>query len=66
MTIPDFQNMRFGAGMVVIYKEHLYDIYAVDFEENLIQIGAAFSEDGFWVRCENCEIKKPFIQNEKV
>lgn len=65
MTIEEFNNTRFKFGMKAEYKNNVYDIISVDFEENLIGLDNGIIEcngcgtertDVMWVRCENCKI----------
>ena len=58
MTIEEFNNTRFGAGMKCIrnselYAGRVYLIGSVDFYECLLEIYEGGSEDSDWVRCEN-------------
>jgi hypothetical protein len=55
MTIEEFNNTRFGAGDSVIYKNELWPIVAVEFEEALFAITVAVADQMNWVRCENCQ-----------
>lgn len=60
MTIQQFNNTRFGNGMKVIYKNEIFPIVAVDFEEALFAIpnirGIETDSETTWVRCENVEL----------
>lgn len=65
MTIEEFSQTGFYAGMKVRYKGEIRDLIPVDFEENLIGIESGEIEceecghvetDIQWVRCENCDL----------
>jgi len=60
MTIEQFNKTRFGNGMKVIYKNEIFPIVAVDFEEALFAIpnsrGIETDSDNTWVRCENVSL----------
>lgn len=65
MTIEEFSQTRFHAGMKVRYKGEIRDLVSVDFEENLIGIESeeieceecGHVEIGIqMVRCENCDL----------
>jgi len=58
MTIQEFNDMRFGAGMQVQYRGKVYPIESIDFQEQLIAICETGIEDEefSWKRCENCEL----------
>lgn len=67
MTIQEFSNTRFCAGMKVEYQGEIRNLVSVDFEESLIGIEFGereceecghISSDIYWVRCENCNIIK--------
>lgn len=61
MTIEEFDNYRFGAGMKVKYKHCVYDVVTVNFGERLFGLGDDSCEDDedlTWVRCENAEVIK--------
>lgn len=61
MEISEFNNTRFGAGDSVLYKNEIWPIVAVDFEESLFAIPnergitVEVSDQMTWVRCENCK-----------
>jgi hypothetical protein len=68
MTIDDFNMQKFKAGNKAKYKDLIYDIVSVDFEEKLVglsDINFFAQQEGDedlpvnWVRCENIE----FIEN---
>lgn len=65
MTKEEFLRTRFAKGMRVKYRESIYDVVSVDFEECLIGMDAGTQECGCcgeetvavsWVRCENCDL----------
>lgn len=56
MTIEEFNNTRFGAGMKAKYKGEVYTIGSVDFEEKLVGIYMPEDLETTWVRCENISI----------
>ncbi len=64
MTKDEFYNTRFVADSKCIYKGIVWNVVAVDFEEELIAIP---NEEGItvevadqmqWIRCENAEMLK--------
>jgi len=61
MSIEEFNNTRFGAGDSVIYKNELWPIVAVEFEEALFAIPnergitVAVADQMDWVRCQSCQ-----------
>ena len=64
MTKEEFYKTRFGAGSKCFYKGVVWNVVAVDFEEELIAIP---NEEGItvevadqmqWIRCENAEMIK--------
>lgn len=56
MTIEEFDNFKFHAGMVVKYQERLYAVASVDFEERLMGLDDPEIQDVRWKRCENCTL----------
>lgn len=65
MTKEEFLRTRFAKGMRVKYRESIYDVVSVDFEECLIGMDAGTQECGCcgeetvavsWARCENCDL----------
>lgn len=52
MTIQEFNNTKWGAGMRCIYDGQEHKITSVDFTESLIEIQDIL-EQRTWVRCEN-------------
>lgn len=61
MTREEFAKHRFSAATTVRYQGKVYEVYSVDFEEDLIAIDE-YGTDGeilAWKRCENCEIVNP-------
>lgn len=65
MTIQEFDNTRFCAGMRVEYRGKEYVIMSVDFQERTIGIvwDEIENDETFdvdyeirWVRCENCKL----------
>ena len=67
MTIKQFEQQKFGAGMQCKYDGATWDIASVDFQESLIGIHPPSKnevdtdEEISWVRCENVEL----IEGEK-
>lgn len=69
MTIEQFNNTRWGAGMRVHcnpmgiqYESYVADVVSVDFDQCLIGVmrnPESDDEDIRWYRCENCEIVNP-------
>lgn len=61
MTIQEFNETRFGAGDLVNYKNEIWPIIEVDFEEALFGIPnergikVECADQITWVRCENCQ-----------
>lgn len=59
MTQEEFNQTSFGNGDRAIYKNKVYPVASVDFEENLIgllmNISGGEEGDISWVRCENVE-----------
>lgn len=51
MTIEDFSNTKFSAGMTCSYRDTKYKIVSVNFLESLIAL--KLGSDEMWVRCEN-------------
>lgn len=58
MTIEEFNNTSWGAGMKIRYCKDIYEVGSVDFEEKLIGYITEIDECYSWARCENCEIVK--------
>ena len=60
MTIEEFNKIKFGAGMKAKYKDYIYGIVSVNFEESLLGLADDDvhddDDDLIWVRCENAEI----------
>lgn len=66
MTIEEFNQTRFSAGMTIHHAltDKIYHVVSVDFAEKLIGIPVREffvgcdedDEDIYWMRCENCEI----------
>lgn len=57
MTVEEFNQRRYGAGMKCLYKGQELDIVSVDFEEALIGLEIEGDDENInWVRCENVEI----------
>lgn len=57
MTLKEFNNTQFGAGMRCIYKGQTRDIGGVEFEEQLLGlVNECDDEERDWVRCENIEL----------
>lgn len=66
MTIEQFNNTRWGAGMRVHcnpmgmrYEPYVADVAGVDFDQSLIGVKKDLeseTEELSWFRCENCEI----------
>ena len=57
MTLQQFNNTRFGAGMRCIYKGQTRDIGSVEFEEKLLGLVNEWDDEELnWVRCENIEL----------
>lgn len=61
MTITEFEQTGFSANTKITYKDKIYEVIMVDFEENLIAIDEFPDDDDeykqfSWKRCENCEI----------
>ena len=72
MTREEFNKTRFGAGMSCVYKENIYSISIVNFEEGLFALDDGFSEsddmeDLTWVRCESVDLVnvQKFANKEK-
>lgn len=69
MTIEQFNNTRWGAGIRVLckpmgvqYEPYEADVVSVDFDQCLIGVmknPESEDEDIRWLRCENCEIINP-------
>jgi len=66
MTIEEFNNMRFCAGMKALVHSKMIgdfeaDIATVDFDQALIGIRIGDDEDDqfSWYRCENCDLVEP-------
>ena len=58
MTTAEFKKQSFANGDRVIYKEKVYPIAQIDFEEQLFGIIGEISnspEEITWKRCDNCE-----------
>lgn len=55
MTLSEFENTAFGAGMKAIYRSHTYRITACNFVEYLFELTDE-ENDNIWVRCENIEL----------
>lgn len=57
MNKQEFKNTSFGVNIRIEYKEKIYRIASINFEEDLIGLD---EEDDIinWVRCENCKIVK--------
>lgn len=58
MTTEQFDELKFGAGDKVLFKDgNVYDIATIDFEERLfgllMNISGGEPDDISWVRCEN-------------
>lgn len=57
MSKEEFENFRFGVGNEFLYKEQVYKLISVDFEEGLIGLEQEESISPiFWVRYENCKV----------
>ena len=57
MTIDQFNNTRFGAGLKASYNGTIYNLQGIDFTECLFELKhPGWPDDAFWVRCENAEI----------
>ncbi len=67
MTIQEFDNTAFHAGMeVIIHSRRLgtiqREIATVDFDQALIGVRREYDDDDEqfdWYRCENCDIVVP-------
>lgn len=55
MTLNEFENTAFGAGMKAVYISDVYAISAVNFQEFLIELRDD-DDQCIWVRCENIEL----------
>lgn len=72
MTIEQFNNTRWGAGMKVHckpmgvkYEPYVADVVSVNFDQALIATSDEDSDDTeswCWYRCENCEIVNPELE----
>lgn len=63
MTIEEFNNTKWGAGMEAVIHSKAYGtirrpIVSVDFDQALIGFATDDEDDEQlqWIRCENCEI----------
>ncbi len=67
MTIQEFDNTAFRAGMEVVIHSRLLgtiqrEIATVDFDQALIGVRREYDDDDeqfVWYRCENCDIVVP-------
>lgn len=69
MTIEQFNNTRWGAGVKVLckpmkmkYKPYVADVVSVHFDQALIGVmenPESENDEIRWLRCENCEIVNP-------
>lgn len=66
MTQEQFRTTKFGVNSKFMYKEKVYGIITVDFEEELIGLAKEHNDgeyDILWVRYENCEEATPSLNN---
>lgn len=59
MTIEEFDNMRFGAGMYAIIKGLRHSVVSVNLDQKLIGVVEyGDTSEIYWYRCENVVIEK--------
>jgi len=62
MNVEAFDSVKWTGQMRVEYKNKIYDVASVDFEERLIGISGycdgGDESDVQWIRCENAVINK--------
>jgi len=60
MTLDEFDNAKWTGGMKLEYKNEVYEVAAVSFEEKLVGFQEDFAtgneNDLSWARCENIKI----------
>ncbi len=57
MTVEEFDNQKWTAGMNAKYKGEVYPIGSADFEEKLVAIDEYHIGSEYqWKRCENIEL----------
>lgn len=58
MTIDEFNNTGWAAGMKAKYKDEVYPISSCDFNEALVGLSGVTlgTDEPTWVRCENIDL----------